>query len=147
MQWPTIPGSAAQQTGRQRRIGAKGCPAPKPQFRLVPAIVTAGIDVASIENAGTLTFEDAGSSTVSGNFSNTGSLDIDTGMSAGGGTDLTIGRTFTNDGDVQIGSAYTGLAFDDVVTVTSLVNKASGELTLYGSYAPGGRATIDVRES
>jgi hypothetical protein len=95
------------------------------------AVASASIGtVNSITDSSDLSFESAGTNTVTTFFDNTGSLNVDD--SAGeGGTTLDIGGTLTNSGSLRVGN--TTLSAPDTVTAAALDN--TGGIYLAGSRA------------
>jgi len=102
------------------------------------AVASASIGtVNSITDSSDLSFESAGTNTVTTTLDNTGSLHVDD--SAGeGGTILNIGGTLTNSHHLTIGNAT--LSAPDEVTAASLDN--TGSIVLTGSSAD--QALLDV---
>ncbi len=86
-----------------------------------------------------LTFIDAGGSSVAGGVTNSSRLLFDV-SSANGGSSLTIGGTLTNEGLMQIGPDDGTLSAASTVRAASLTN--DGTIDIYGSSIA--RATLDV---
>ena len=105
------------------------------------AVASASIGtVNSITDLSDLSFNSAGTNTVTAFLDNTGHLHVD--ASGGeGGTILNIGTTLTNSGDLVIGNAT--LSAPDEVTAASLDN--TGRIYLMGSGAD--QALLDVAGS
>jgi hypothetical protein len=95
--------------------------------------------VDSITDSSDLSFESAGTNTVTAFLDNTGSLNVDDNAGEGG-TILDIGGTLTNSGSLTIGNAT--LSASDTVTAASLDNTATGTINLTGSSA--NQALLDV---
>jgi hypothetical protein len=95
--------------------------------------------VDSITDSSDLSFESAGTNTVTTFLDNTGSLNVDDNAGEGG-TILDIGGTLTNSGSLTIGNAT--LSASDTVTAASLDNTATGTINLTGSSA--NQALLDV---
>jgi hypothetical protein len=93
--------------------------------------------VNSITDSADLSFESAGTNTVTTFVDNTGSLNVDDSAGAGG-TILNIGGTLTNGGSLTIGD--TTLSASDGVTAAALDN--TGSIDLFGSGAD--QALLDV---
>lgn len=93
-------------------------------------LVTGAIRIASLTNSTTVTFSDAGASTISGAVSNAGKLTLD-GNSGQGGSSLSIGGVLTNTGIVRVGATDNSLSASDTVQARGLVN-SGGRLLLYG---------------
>ena len=91
----------------------------------------------SITDSSDLSFESAGTNTVTTFLDNTGHLRVDANGGAGG-TILNIGGTLTNSGYLSIGNAT--LSASDEVTAASLDN--TGAIDLTGSSAD--QALLDV---
>jgi hypothetical protein len=85
--------------------------------------------VNSITDSADLSFESAGTNTVTTFLDNTGSLNVDHGAGEGG-TTLNVGGTLTNGGSFSIGN--TTLSASDEVTAAGLDN-IKGKLQLFGS--------------
>ncbi len=98
--------------------------------------------VDSITNSSDLTFESAGTNTVTTFLDNTGSLNVDDNAGEGG-TILKIGGALTNSGTLSIGNAT--LSASDKVTAASLDNTATGTINLTGS--GDNQALLDVTGS
>ena len=86
--------------------------------------------VNSITDSSDLSFETAGTNTVTTFLDNSGSLHVDDSAGAGG-TILNIGETLTNSHHLSIGNAT--LSAPDRVTAASLENTARGKIHLTGS--------------
>ena len=98
--------------------------------------------VKSIENLQTLTFVDAGASSVTRDLTNSGVLQIDR-KTGNGGTSLKIGGTLANSGTVQIGPTDNTLSADSTIRAGSLANAGTyATIGLYGSSAA--KAIFDV---
>ena len=105
------------------------------------AVASASIGtVNSITNSSDLSFESAGTNTVTTFLDNTGHLRVDA-NGGEGGTILNIGGTLTNSGPLRIGNAT--LSAPDEVTAASLDN--TGTIYLTGSSA--NQALLDVTGS
>ena len=98
--------------------------------------------VNSITDSSDLSFELAGTNTVTTVLDDTGHLKVDA-KGGEGGTILNIGETLTNGGSLVIGN--TTLSASDEVTAASLDNTAKGKIYLTGSSAD--RALLDVAGS
>jgi hypothetical protein len=94
--------------------------------------------VNSITDSADLSFESAGTNTVTTFLDNTGSLNVDHGAGEGG-TTLNVGGTLTNGGSFSIGN--TTLSASDEVTAAGLDN-IKGKLQLFGSGS--NQALLDV---
>jgi hypothetical protein len=95
------------------------------------AVASASIEmVNSITDSSDLSFESAGTNTVTTTLDNTGHLHIDHNAGAGG-TKLNIGGTLTNGGSLSIGNAT--LSASDAVTAAAL--DSTGSIYLHGSGA------------
>jgi len=94
--------------------------------------------VNSITDSADLSFESAGTNTVTTFLDNTGSLNVDHGAGEGG-TTLNVGGTLTNGGPFSIGN--TTLSASDEVTAAGLDN-IKGKLQLFGSGS--NQALLDV---
>lgn len=99
------------------------------------AQVTAGVTVQSISlgSLGTVNFESAGTSHITGALTDAGHLLFDTGAGKGGSV-LTIGAALTNSGVIKIGNATLSAA--DSITVAALNNFSGathGEIDMVGA--------------
>jgi hypothetical protein len=109
-------------------------------------VIATGVPVASasigtvnsITDSADLSFESAGTNTVTTFLDNTGSLNVDHGAGEGG-TTLNVGGTLTNGGSFSIGN--TTLSASDEVTAAGLDN-IKGKLQLFGSGS--NQALLDV---
>ncbi len=95
--------------------------------------------VNSITNSADLSFQSAGTNTVTTFLDNTGSLSLDAGAGEGG-TILNISGPLTNSSTLRVGN--TTLSAPDVVTAASLDNTATGLIYVHGS--PSKRALLDI---
>jgi hypothetical protein len=100
------------------------------------------VDSISIANSATptsLTFINAGASTVAGDVTNSGELYVDR-LSGDGGSTLAIDGMLTNNGGIDIGPADNSLSAASTVEAAGLGN--AGTIRLYGSSTA--EATLDV---
>ena len=100
------------------------------------------VDSISIANSATptsLTFINAGASTVAGDVTNSGELYVDR-LSGDGGSTLAIDGMLTNNGGIDIGPADNSLSAASTVEAAGLAN--AGTIRLYGSSTA--EATLDV---
>jgi len=103
-----------------------------------PQVTTNGGTVASVTNSGALELSNGGSLTTTGFFTNSGgTVDVDAFYNqGGGGSSLTIGGLLTNSGTVNIGDPYVDQGAPTTVTVKSLSNTGTINLSSKGATIP-----------
>jgi hypothetical protein len=109
-----------------------------------PQVTASFGTVDSINVSATLTFIDAGASSVTTTVTNSGTITLDSG-GGDGGSSLTIGGALTNDGYIQIGPNNDSLSAASTITAASVTNFSGvtlGTIDLYGSSTA--KATLDV---
>ena len=108
-------------------------------MRGIPNVTASFGTVRSITDSASLTFHQAGASSVAGDVSNFGGLLLDPSQTGDGGSLLTIGGTLYNHGYLLIGTSNGGLTAASTVEAGALLNH--GSIHIFGSPA---EATLHV---